>query len=106
PRTRIVALTASAFEHEREAILADGADDFVLKPFRLDTIFETLARGLGVRLTYDDEDDGSPAAPLSVDVLTVERLRGLPEGRRQELLHALRVGDVAEAERAAEAVRA
>src|SRR5205085_6062081 len=36
----IVALTASAFEHERAAILASGCDEFVAKPFLESTIVE------------------------------------------------------------------
>jgi CheY-like chemotaxis protein len=32
--TVIVALTASAFEEDREMILSGGCDDFVRKPFR------------------------------------------------------------------------
>ena len=47
---RIVALTASAFEEDREDLLRAGCDDFVHKPFRETTIFEVLARHLDVRL--------------------------------------------------------
>jgi CheY-like chemotaxis protein len=48
-RTAIVALTASVFEHEREMVLASGADDFVMKPFAEETIFEAIAQHLGIR---------------------------------------------------------
>jgi signal transduction histidine kinase/CheY-like chemotaxis protein/ligand-binding sensor domain-containing protein len=53
-RTSIVALTASAFEHERAAILANGADDFVMKPYTESVIFDTIARHLGVRYAYEE----------------------------------------------------
>jgi len=52
--TVIVALTASAFEQERSAVLATGCDDFVRKPFRAAEIFDVLARHLGVRFVYED----------------------------------------------------
>ncbi len=48
-RTVIVALTASAFEHEQSDILASGADELVVKPFEVEAIFAVLARTLGVR---------------------------------------------------------
>jgi signal transduction histidine kinase/ligand-binding sensor domain-containing protein/CheY-like chemotaxis protein len=53
PNTIIIALTASAFEHEREAILAHGANEFVVKPYAEERIFEVIARHLGVRYAYD-----------------------------------------------------
>ena len=57
-RTAIVALTASAFEHEREAILASGADDFVVKPHSEDDVFEAIGRALGV--TFRKRDISGP----------------------------------------------
>jgi signal transduction histidine kinase/ligand-binding sensor domain-containing protein/ActR/RegA family two-component response regulator len=102
PRTRILALTASAFEHEREGILAEGADDFVVKPFRLETIFQKLEEWLGVAFTYEDAEPAR--APLAPGVLTVERLRALDASRLDALYGAVRVGDLAEAERAAGAL--
>jgi CheY-like chemotaxis protein len=57
--TIIVALTASAFEEDRAAILAEGCDDFVRKPIREAAIFDTLAKHLDVRFVYEVEgDDG------------------------------------------------
>ena len=53
--TVIIALTATAFEEDREEILAEGCDDFVRKPFRKDEIFDMLAKHLGVRFIYKEE---------------------------------------------------
>ncbi len=49
----VVALTASAFEEDREVILAVGCDDFVRKPFRENDIFNVLGHHLGVRFIYE-----------------------------------------------------
>jgi CheY-like chemotaxis protein len=51
--TIIIALTASAFEEDRAAVLAEGCDDFVRKPFREAEIFDKMARRLGVRYLYE-----------------------------------------------------
>ena len=40
---RIAALTASAFEEEREEVLAVGMDDFVRKPYRPAEVFDCMA---------------------------------------------------------------
>jgi signal transduction histidine kinase/CheY-like chemotaxis protein/ligand-binding sensor domain-containing protein len=62
PHVPIIALSASALEQERGEILAAGCDDFVAKPFRASTIFNTLAEYLGVRYEYDDVE--APAATV------------------------------------------
>jgi signal transduction histidine kinase/CheY-like chemotaxis protein/ligand-binding sensor domain-containing protein len=100
-RTRIIALTASAFEHERDEILACGADDFVTKPFREQALFDTLARHLGVR--YAKAEVATEAAPgHGAGVLTVERLSALPTDLVVALREAVNTGDVDEASRIVE----
>lgn len=50
----IIALTATAFEEEREAILKVGCNDFVSKPFQERVIFEMMTKYLGVEYIYQD----------------------------------------------------
>ena len=52
--TIIIALTAGAFEEQREAILLAGCDDFVHKPFREEVLLAKMATHLGVRYTYEE----------------------------------------------------
>ena len=90
-RTPIIALTAHAFEEEKEVILAAGCDDFVRKPFREAEIFEVMARCLGVRYVYEEDeerkakDEGEPPK----DALTPEALTGLPDDLLAELRQAV-----------------
>jgi CheY-like chemotaxis protein len=78
--TVIVALTASAFEEDRAAILSQGCDDFVRKPFREGEIFDALARHLDVRFVYEEADVSPVVATPSItkDVLTPDALAPLP----------------------------
>ncbi len=46
----IIAVSASAFEHDRAGCLEAGADDFLAKPFRQERLFQLLATHLGARL--------------------------------------------------------
>ncbi len=72
PIPKIIALTASAFEEERTAILAAGCDDLIRKPFREEVLLEKIAQHLGVRYLYEDErvEASTPlslkATPLSL----------------------------------------
>nr|MDQ2676544.1 ATP-binding protein [Actinomycetota bacterium] len=91
-RTVIVALTASAFEHERERIIAAGSDDFVTKPFREATIFDKLAEHLGARFVYREVEPA--AAPRAGEPLLVpSRLAALPAECVANLKLALERGD-------------
>ncbi len=91
-RIPILALSASALEHERTAILAAGCDDFVPKPFRAGAIFEKLAEHLGAAYSYEEAPVEAPApGPACV---TAERLAALPAAWRESLREALATGDM------------
>ncbi len=61
--TKIVALTASAFDNEREAILATGCDDLICKPATAALLFDKMAEHLGVSYLYQaPKDTPAPSA--------------------------------------------
>ena len=84
-RVKIVAVTASAFQEQREESLKAGMDDFVRKPYRFEEIYQCLSKHLG--LEYSDRV--VPANDSPVADLTPAMLQVLPETLRNELRVAL-----------------
>ncbi|MEH1787614.1 MAG: PAS domain S-box protein [Nostoc sp.] len=54
-KTIIIALTANAFEEQREATIKAGCDDYINKPFREEQLLEKLSEYLGVQYIYKEE---------------------------------------------------
>jgi CheY-like chemotaxis protein len=105
PRCAILALTAGAFEHEREEMLQCGADDFVAKPFRVGTIFEKIGRYLNVRFLYE-ESETAEAGTASRATALASGLRDMPAELRRDLREALSSGHVRRIRLAVERIRA
>jgi CheY-like chemotaxis protein len=69
---RIVAVTASALEHQRQQYLDEGFDGFIDKPFRAESIYASLADILGARFEFDTTAE-SVAGPPDLANLTLSR---------------------------------
>ncbi len=69
--TRIIALTANAFEEDRLAALASGCDDFVSKPIKPSEIFDKMAQHLSLTYQYENlaQPGEVPSAPLTASLL-------------------------------------
>ena len=83
---KIAAVTASALQEERQMMLEAGMDDFVRKPYRIEEIYDCLARHLGLKYLYRF---GAPQAEAATSELPGERLAALPPALRQELQEAV-----------------
>jgi len=90
----VVALTASAFDEDREAILAAGCDDLIRKPFREHEIFDALQRHLGLRFIYET---ATPAPQVVEHVPSLDlraAINRLPTDRMADLRQAAVALDV------------
>lgn len=93
-QVKVVAISASALEHEREEFLQGGFEDFIDKPFRFERICSCLAELLGVEYTY--EEDGKEEA---VEIESVDWSRiPLPEDLHTRLQEAAKLYSVTELE--------
>ena len=62
--TAIFALTASAFEEEKDLVLMAGCDEFIRKPFRETVLLEKIAQHLGIEYVYEESDVATESEPL------------------------------------------
>jgi len=99
--TIIIAITASAFEEQREQVLKAGCDDFVGKPFPEQIIFDKLAQHLGVKYVYESEFSGLAAesSNKATESLSFEDLTSLSPELVTELNQAAIAVDAEELEK-------
>jgi len=81
---KIIAVTASAMDENRQELLAIGADDFIGKPLKETELFEKIHTHLGVEYVYAHRS--AAVVPVQVAEFTAESLAGLPE----DLIHLMR----------------
>lgn len=91
--TVIIALTASAFQEERDLIMSEGCDDFLRKPFHEEEIFERLARHLGVKFRYS-ADEATDAIALQPPLEQLSIGGALPGSWLTELEQATIAADL------------
>jgi len=81
---KIIAVTASALDENRQELMEIGADDFISKPFREVELFQKIHIHAGVQYVYADQPAGATETPATA--LTAASLAGYPP----ELLQAMR----------------
>ncbi len=86
-KTPVIALTAHAFEEERQQILEAGCDDVIRKPFQEEEIFSAMSQFLDVEYVYEGPDERRPS--LSLNEITSQALRKIPESLLKDLEQAL-----------------
>ena len=95
--TRIVAVSASTFEHERQEYLAEGFDAFVAKPVDTSDLYECMADLLGVEYVFAESAE-------TLSELVEPETIALPSTLRARLLEAASLAQVTALEQGLEEV--
>ncbi len=91
---KIIAVTASAMDENRQQLLAVGADEFISKPFRELELFEKVQAQIGVKYIYAESPE--PPAPEVAADLTSESLAGWPSSLISRMRDAVVTADLDE----------
>jgi len=86
--SKIIALTASAFEEQRAFILSIGCDDFIRKPFREELLLNKLAEHLGIRYIYAQTAENPTKIAENPRYLDALSLKFMPDDWIAQLHHA------------------
>jgi CheY-like chemotaxis protein len=89
---KIIVVTASVMNDNRQGVLDSGADDFIFKPFREAELFRKIQTHLGVEFHY--AEDAEAADREEVTELTPESLTCLPQDLIQLMHKAVIRGDL------------
>lgn len=92
---KIIALSANAFEEERQQILEAGCDDFIAKPCQESVLLEKLSEHLGVKYIYQDVAQVQHHSRLD-QALLVEGIAQMPKYWITQMYLAVCVGDTQE----------
>jgi len=89
---KIIAVTASAMEENRQELMGIGADDFISKPFRDTDLFQKIHVQLGVEYIYAEQ----PTAVVQEEAaeLTSESLANYPLSLIQSMRDAVVTADL------------
>ncbi|MEI7612489.1 MAG: ATP-binding protein [Betaproteobacteria bacterium] len=94
-KTPIIAVTASAFDLDRQAIMEIGADAYIGKPFRESDLFRTIASVLDINFVYDNEkpaENSEDTADTAGDNV-ITAIARLPDHLVNQLLRAITNAD-------------
>jgi len=93
-KTPIVALTASAFEDERQKMESLGMQGYIRKPFRENELFSSLGKILDLEYVYEDENLATQTHKLSSQKLNSCDIAKLPQELVLQMTEALSVADL------------
>ncbi|MDM8544159.1 PAS domain S-box protein [Desulfococcaceae bacterium HSG9] len=104
--TAIIAVSANAYEEERDVAISKQCDDFLRKPFRETAIFDLMIRHSDIRFVYENEEtDSETQRAERKKALTPEALATLPDDVIAEFRKAVLIADLAAAMRLCEQIR-
>ncbi len=90
--TKIIAVTASAMDDNRQDLMEIGADDFIGKPFRETELFQKIHAHVGVEYFYAEHSAAAPHEEAAE--LTPESLAGWPQDLIDPMREAVITADL------------
>jgi response regulator RpfG family c-di-GMP phosphodiesterase len=84
---KIIAVSASVFEDDRQHALSAGCDDFLPKPFKEEQLLVVLERALGLEWTFSETSE-------STEIVSVTRGVTPPLEEIDSILELSRRGDI------------
>jgi len=92
PRTRVVAITASVIDQDRDSMLARDFDDYLGKPFREQVIFDLCALHLGARFLTEKPGGSTLTGEFSLSTVALAALEPAWRARLRALIQDGHVG--------------
>ena len=92
--TRIIALTATAFDEDRERIMKAGCDDFLRKPYQEAEIFNILVKHLDARFIYQELVPQPTEYNGQGEGFSASEMAELPDQLKSELRKATTAADL------------
>ncbi len=75
----IIAITASAFQDDRQKIMTAGVDGYISKPFKSENLYETIRQLTGITFRFDDEESEISLSKVKEPAILDEEIQKLPE---------------------------
>jgi len=85
----IIALTAFAFEENRNKILKIGFDDFLRKPFREHQVYDLMKKHLGINYIFENNQNESIKKSLDYQDFLTKAVKCLPVAMLKDLKKAV-----------------
>ncbi len=91
----VIAVTASAFEDDRDSVLKAGVDRYIRKPFRAEELFETLGSVLALPFIYHEDATTAASDDIKSASPAPEKMEKLPGDLQEAMREAVENGDMA-----------
>jgi CheY-like chemotaxis protein/anti-sigma regulatory factor (Ser/Thr protein kinase) len=91
--TKVIAVTASAMDDNRQELMGIGADDFIGKPFRETELFQKIHAHVGVEYLFAEDSTAAPRKEEAAE-LTPESLAGWPQDLIDPMREAVITADL------------
>lgn len=96
-QVKVVAITASALDRNREHYLKMGFHEYISKPFKVEEIFNCLNKLLGVDFVYDG-DETFQKNPSSIEGMNLSQI-SIPKDICKNLMEAAKVNNITKFEK-------